>query len=39
MLIERNQTQKKHHTGWFHLHKILKNANESIVAEDKAVVT
>lgn len=39
MLSERNQMHKKYQTGRFHLYKILENANESVVAECRPVVT
>lgn len=39
MLSERNQAHKKYQTRLFHLYKVLKNANESIVAESRPVVT
>lgn len=39
MLSERNQAHKKYHTRLFHLYKVLKNANESIGAESRPVVT
>lgn len=38
MLDERSQTKKKVHSLWFHLYKVLENANDSVLTESRLVV-